>query len=103
VIGIGAHCLYDAGRCVLGLLTGDGSCQAPAGGLGVRADLVLLLDGLERPGYPLNGRAGAPSLHGRIATELPRFLTTGETPFATWHNGAYVLGSFPCYIDTWYL
>ena len=28
--------------------------------------------------------------------ELPRFLTTGEAPFANWHNGAYVLGSRPC-------
>ena len=114
-------------------------------------DLTLLLDGVERPGYPLNrndspqdaqeaqgvqfprldenpaernsptypapgrriskenlaageyhatiglnGSTGAPSLHGRIGTEFPRFLTTGPAPFATWHNRAYVLGSFPC-------
>jgi len=51
---------------------------------------------LEKPGYPLNGSTGAPSLHDRIATELPRFLAIGEAPFATWHNGAYVLGSLPC-------
>jgi ADP-ribosylglycohydrolase len=54
------------------------------------------LEGLEKPGYPLNGSTGAPSLYGRIGTELPRFLTTGEAPFAIWHNGAYVLGSLPC-------
>ena len=59
-------------------------------------DLALLLDGLERPGCPLNRSTGAASLHGRISAELPQFLTTGETPFATWHNGAYVLGSLPC-------
>jgi ADP-ribosylglycohydrolase len=60
------------------------------------AELALLLDGLEKPGYPLDESTGAASLHGRIGTELPRFLATGETPFAAWHNGAYVLGSFPC-------
>jgi ADP-ribosylglycohydrolase len=43
----------------------------------------------------LNGSTGASSLHGRIATELPRFLAAGGAPFATWHNGAYVLGSLP--------
>ena len=59
-------------------------------------DLALLLDGLERPGYPLNGSTGASSLHGRIGAELPQFLATGEAPFAIWHNGAYVLGSLPC-------
>jgi hypothetical protein len=51
---------------------------------------------LEKPGYPLNGSRGAPSLHGRIATELSRFLAAGAAPFATWHNGAYVRGSLPC-------
>jgi ADP-ribosylglycohydrolase len=51
---------------------------------------------LEEPGYPLNGSTGAPSLHSRIGTELPRFLTAGEAPFAVGHNGAYVLGSLPC-------
>ena len=60
------------------------------------AELALLLEGLEKPGYQLDGSTGAASLHGRIGIELPRLLTTGETPFATWHNGAYVLGSFPC-------
>jgi ADP-ribosylglycohydrolase len=60
------------------------------------AELALLLEGLEKPGYQLDGSTGAASLHGRIGIELPRFLTTGEAPFATWHNGAYVLGSFPC-------
>ncbi len=60
------------------------------------ADLALLLEGLEKPGYPLNGSTGAPSLHGRIGTELPQFLTSGGEPFAVWHNGAYVLGSLPC-------
>jgi ADP-ribosylglycohydrolase len=64
--------------------------------LAVCADLALLLDGLEKPGYPLNGSTGAPSLHGRIATESPRFLAAGEAPFATWHNGACVLGFLPC-------
>ena len=59
-------------------------------------DLALLLEGLEKPGYPLNGSTGATSLHGRIGAELPRFLSTGEAPFAIWHNGAYALGSFPC-------
>ena len=44
----------------------------------------------------LNGGTGASSLYGRIGTELPQYLATGEAPFATWHNGAYVLGSFPC-------
>ena len=51
---------------------------------------------MERPGYPLNGSTGAPSLHGRIGTELPQYLAASEAPFATWHNGAYVLGSLPC-------
>jgi ADP-ribosylglycohydrolase len=64
--------------------------------LALCVDLALLLDGLERPGYPLSGSTGATSLHGRIATEVPEFLTTGEAPFATWHNGAYVFFSFPC-------
>ena len=44
----------------------------------------------------MNGSTGAPSLHARIATELAQFLGTGEAPFDTWHNGAYVLGSRPC-------
>jgi hypothetical protein len=44
----------------------------------------------------LNGSPGAPTLHGRIGTELPQFLATGEARFATWRNGAYALGSFPC-------
>jgi ADP-ribosylglycohydrolase len=73
-----------------------GSLAPLANRLDLCADLALLLDGLETPGYPLNGSTGAPSLHGRIGVELPQFLTTRETPFATWHNGAYVLGSFPC-------
>lgn len=64
--------------------------------LALCVDLALLLDGLEKPGYPLDGSTGAASLHGRIGTELPRFLTADEAPFAAWHNGAYVLGSFPC-------
>ena len=73
-----------------------GSLAPLANRVALCAELALLLDGLERPGYPLNGSTGAASLHGRIGTELPRFLSTGEAPFATWHNGAYVLGSFPC-------
>jgi hypothetical protein len=64
--------------------------------LALCADLALLLNELERPGYPLNGSTGAASLHGRMTTELPRFLTTGEAHVATWHNAAYVLGSLPC-------
>jgi hypothetical protein len=32
----------------------------------------------------------------RIGTELPRYLQDGRAPFDTWHNGAYVLESFPC-------
>ena len=125
--------------------------EPPTNRLAFCADLTLLLDGLERPGCPLNrndspqdaqeaqgvqlprfdenpvgrnsptcpepgrqiskenlaarehhatiglnGSTGVPSLHDRIGTELPRFLASGEAPFATWHNGAYVLGSFPC-------
>jgi ADP-ribosylglycohydrolase len=73
-----------------------GSLAPLANRLDLCADLALLLDGLETPGYPLNGSTGVPSLHGRIGKELARFLTTGGDPFAFWHNGAYVLGSFPC-------
>jgi len=73
-----------------------GSLAPLANRLALCADLALLLDGLEKPGYPLDGSTGAASLHVRIGTELPRFLSTGEAPFAAWHNGAYVLGSFPC-------
>jgi len=60
------------------------------------ADLATLLEGLERPGYQLRGGSGATSLHGRIGTELPRYLEEGKTPFDAWHNGAYVLESLPC-------
>ncbi len=59
-------------------------------------DLTILLEGLERPGYELRGGAGATSLHGRIGTELPRYLQEGTPPFETWYNGAYVLESLPC-------
>ena len=60
------------------------------------ADLATLLAGLERPGYELRGGSGAPSLHGRIGPELPRYLQEGRPPFADWYNGAYVLESLPC-------
>lgn len=60
------------------------------------ADLATLLEGLERPGFELRGGAGATSLHGRIGTELPRYLEEERAPFDTWHNGAYVLESLPC-------
>jgi ADP-ribosyl-[dinitrogen reductase] hydrolase len=60
------------------------------------ADLAVLLDGLERPGYTLRGGRGAPSLHDRIEIELPRYLQDGTVPFDDWHNGAYVLESLPC-------
>jgi len=60
------------------------------------ADLATLLAGLERPGYQLRGGSGATSLHGRIGTELPRYLQDARTPFDNWHNGAYVLESLPC-------
>jgi len=59
------------------------------------ADLTHPSGWARKARVPLKGSTGAPSLHGRIGTELPRFLATCETPFATWHNGAYVLGSFP--------
>jgi ADP-ribosylglycohydrolase len=55
-----------------------------------------LLEGIERPGYALRGGRGAASLHARIGNELPRHLEEGRTPFAEWHNGAYVLESLPC-------
>jgi ADP-ribosylglycohydrolase len=58
--------------------------------------VALLRDGLENPEYLRDGDTSAPSLHGRIGTALPRFLTAGEASFAFWHNGAYVLGSLPC-------
>jgi hypothetical protein len=128
-----------------------GSLARLADRLAFFADLTLLLDGLERPGYSLNrndspqdaqeaqrvqfprfdenpaernsppypapgrriskenlaagethatidlnGSTGASSLYGRIGTALPQYLATGEALFATWHNGAYVLGSLPC-------
>jgi hypothetical protein len=60
------------------------------------ADLATLLAGLERLGYQLRGGSGATSLHGRIGTELPRYLHEGRAPFADWHNGVYVLESLPC-------
>jgi len=60
------------------------------------ADLATLLAGLERPGYQLRGGSGATSLHGRIGTELPRYLQDARAPFDNWHNGAYVLESLPC-------
>jgi ADP-ribosylglycohydrolase len=60
------------------------------------ADLATLLAGLERLGYQLRGGSGATSLHGRIGTELPRYLQEGRPPFADWYNGAYVLESLPC-------
>jgi ADP-ribosylglycohydrolase len=56
----------------------------------------MLLEGLERPGYALRDGQGATSLHGRIGTELPRYLEEGRAPFGDWHNGAYVLESLPC-------
>ena len=56
----------------------------------------MLLAGVERPGYRLRGGSGATSLHGRIGTELPHYLQEGRAPFEDWHNGAYVLESFPC-------
>lgn len=59
------------------------------------ADLATLLAGLERPGYQLRGGSGATSLHGRIGTELPRYLQHARAPFGNWHNGAYVLESLP--------
>lgn len=59
-------------------------------------DLATLLDGLERPGYQLRGGSGATSLHGRIGTDLPRYLQDGRAPFDDWYNGAYVLESLPC-------
>jgi hypothetical protein len=76
---------------------GDGSLLPPYG-LDQKASAGIpgRQSGLEKPGYPLNGSTGVPSLHGRIATELPRFLAAAEAPFAIWHNGAYVQGSFPC-------
>jgi len=60
------------------------------------ADLAMLLEGLERPGYQLRGGSGATSLHGRIGTELPCYLQDDRAPFDNWYNGAYVLESLPC-------
>lgn len=60
------------------------------------ADLRILLEGLERPGYTLRGGSGATSLHGRIGTELSRYVKDGKHPFDDWYNGAYVLESLPC-------
>lgn len=60
------------------------------------ADLAILLEGLEQPGYEVRGDRGAASLFGRIGTELPQYLRDGTAPFADWHNGAYVLESLPC-------
>ena len=60
------------------------------------ADLGILLEGLERPGYELRGGRGAMSLHGRIGSELPSYLRDNMAPFADWYNGAYVLESLPC-------
>lgn len=64
--------------------------------LALCADLGILLEGLERPGYALRGGTGTPSLHGRIGTELPRYLQEGTAPWDAWWNGAYVLESLPC-------
>jgi ADP-ribosylglycohydrolase len=60
------------------------------------ADLAAVLAGLERPGCTRRGGAGAASLHGWIGGELPRYLQEGRAPFDEWHNGAYVLESWPC-------
>jgi len=60
------------------------------------ADLAMLLEGLERPGYRLRGGSGATSLHGRIGTELPCYLQDDRAPFDNWYNGAYVLESLFC-------
>ena len=64
--------------------------------LALCAELSSLLEGLEGPGYKLRGGLGATSLYGRIGAELPRYLKDGRPPFDEWHNGAYVLESFPC-------
>jgi ADP-ribosylglycohydrolase len=73
-----------------------GSLASLGSRLALCADLATLLEGLERPGYHLRGGSGATSLHGRIGTELPRYLQEGRPPFADWYNGAYVLESLPC-------
>ena len=65
-------------------------------GLVERPFLSGRLEGLERPGYEIRGGSGAPSLHARIGTELPRYLQENRSPFAEWYNGAYVLESLPC-------
>jgi ADP-ribosylglycohydrolase len=58
--------------------------------------LATLLEELEAPGYQVRGGKGAPSLHSRIGSELPRCLEEGRAPFDDWYNGAYVLESLPC-------
>lgn len=73
-----------------------GALASLASRLAFCADVAILLEGLERPGYERRGGSGATSLYGRIGTELPRYLEEGKTPLDAWYNGAYVLESLPC-------